>query len=269
MGAEREPDTYLAVDVGNSRTKCGVFEGGNMRALWGWETCASDPDPRIRERLLQGWSEHGPEGSGPCAFVVASVVEGVGGALIRAASEIWDCRTLEVTSDTAPGLRVDLPNPSAVGVDRLLASAAAYRLFGGPIIVAALGTVWAISAVAGDGRFVGGALFPGLETATWAMHARTSRLPRVSPEQPPELPGRDTEGAILSGVVLAAAGGLDRISAELTTSLGTGTQLVLTGGEAELVSPHLASHHRIEPDLVLKGLAGAYLALVDPPAGAQ
>ena len=109
--------------------------------------------------------------------------------------------------------------------------------------MAALGTVWAVSAVTRDGRFVGGALFPGLDTSAWSMHARTSRLPRVRPAAPPGLPGGDTESAILSGIVFAAAGGLDRIMCELRSDLGAGTHLVLTWNP-QVTGSHLS--HKIE-----------------------
>ncbi len=213
----------------------------------------------VVRQLVEGWSRHAPGDARPSAIVVASVVDGLAAALMDASETAWGSRGLEATSDWDVGLTMDVSDPGAVGIDRILAAAEAFRGAGGPVILAALGTVAAVSAVTSDGRFVGGALLPGLATMAWSIRARTSRLPEVHPEGPVNLPGRDTENAIRSGLALGMAGALDRVTEELVSNLGQEASLVLTGGEADSVSPLLRARHTVSQDLVLRGLASAYL----------
>jgi type III pantothenate kinase len=249
---------FLAVDVGNSRTKCAVCHGRELFSQWSFPTSersvAAAPDG-----LRDGWRSHGVDVPPPGAVVVASVVDGAAKDILQASEAVWGVQGAEVTSRTDLGLVVDVPRPEIVGVDRLLGASEAFRLFGGPVVVASLGTVTALSAVTGDGRFVGGALCPGAQTAAWSVHARTSRLPDVSPSPPVSALGTDTQSAICSGVVYGTAGALDRLASELAGELGGRAILVLTGGESGLLSPLLRMPHTVEPDLVLRGLASVFL----------
>jgi len=252
---------FLAVDVGNTRTKSAAFRGTELIGQWSWPT-PGHASASIPDAFQEGWGRHVPGVAAPQAVVVASVVEDVAARLLGASTTMWAAAGIEVTGHTDLGLEVDVPRPAAVGVDRLLAASEAYRLLGGPVLVAALGTVAALSAVTRDGRFVGGALYPGLETATWSVHARTSRLPDVSPAAPTRALGTDTETAIRAGIMFGAAGALDRLAAELAEEMDGEARLVLTGGEAALLSPLMKTKHTVEPDLVLRGLASAFLGTV-------
>ncbi|MBA2701029.1 MAG: type III pantothenate kinase, partial [Chloroflexi bacterium] len=150
-----------------------------------------------------------------------------------------------------------------VGADRLVNALAADRLYGRPAVVVDLGTATTLDCVAADGAFVGGAIAPGLGLGLEALSARTAKLPRIELGTPERAIGRDTAGAMRSGVVFGyqalAAGLLARVRSELAELVGVEpgeVRAILTGGFSTAPwTAELDGIDAIDPDLTLKGLA--------------
>jgi pantothenate kinase type III len=119
---------------------------------------------------------------------------------------VFGVAPLVVGENVDVGLRVLYEPPSDVGADRLVASAAAYRRLGGPVIVVEFGTATVFDAVSGTGEYLGGAIHPGLQLAAEVLFTGTSQLRRIELRRPAGAIGRTTSAAIQSGVVLGHVG---------------------------------------------------------------
>jgi type III pantothenate kinase len=152
-------------------------------------------------------------------------------------------------------LGVDVPAPDRVGIDRLLNCAAAWRRFHRDCLVVDLGTAVTYDLVVAPGVFLGGVIAPGFETLSYALPARTA-LPHVPPEPTEVVLGRDTPACLRAGLWFGFLGQLEAVVSRLSQDGRPALPLILlTGGAAPVVSPHLSFTHQVLPDLTHEGLA--------------
>lgn len=270
----------LLVDAGNTRTKIGLFDETPCKAT-GLPEC--DRDWVLENSEAAPWGEISDvigSRAGLSLCITGSNPERVS-ELAASLPKGWPAPTSLPPRSEFP-LQIDVDHPERVGIDRLLNAIAANRLRrpGQAAVVISSGTATTIDYVAPDGRYCGGAILPGFELSARALHQYTSLLPLIPLDvvlsEPPEELGRNTEAAMRSGLYwghvgavrellrrLLHRGAIEQESASApspTTHLGNlaadETPLVLlTGGAAPLLSPHLPSFTRVEPHLPLQGLA--------------
>jgi type III pantothenate kinase len=164
--------------------------------------------------------------------------------------------TVEPGVDAGMPMAVD--NPREVGADRITKAVAASALYGPPLIVVDLGTATTFDCVNARGEFVGGAIAPGIATATEALIARAARLYRVELVRPKEAIGRNTVTNIQSGVVYGYAGLVDGLVERMRAELGADAKVIATGGHATLIVEAARSIQRVNEDLGLEGLRMLY-----------
>jgi type III pantothenate kinase len=246
-------DTLLSVDIGNTRIGMAVWDDDGLH-----DTChvGTKRPETWRSALENVWAT--TVGAKKRAVVVGSVGRSVTRRFSDLATEVCAIEPLHVRDDLPLPLPLDVENPREVGVDRVCAAAAAYDRIRAACAVASFGTATTIDCVSADGRFLGGAILPGIELSCDTLHEHTARLPRVSPAVPSSVFGKNTHDAIVNGVVYGAIGTLREIVERFATELGQWPQLVVTGGNASLVveaADFIDSH---VPDLCLMGVALAY-----------
>jgi type III pantothenate kinase len=165
---------------------------------------------------------------------------------------------LVVTHELKTGITLRYDNPGEVGADRIVNAAAAFRLYGGPVIIVDFGTATTFCAVTKSGEYLGGAICPGIRISAEALFQRASKLPRVELVKPDRVIGKDTVGAMQAGIIYGYAGLVDGIVGRMKKELSPDARVVATGGLAELVSPETASIEEIRPQLTLEGLRLLY-----------
>ena len=241
----------LVFDVGNSRLKAALYDNGR---------------PVVRASLATRMevgalliSRFAPVGT-PDRCLIASVVRGAEGVIQQAVQEVWALAPIVVDAEMDLGIEIAVPRPDYVGIDRLLAASEAFRIARGAVVVAAFGSAMTVDLVSAEGVFCGGTIAPGLGMGLRALRDETSLLPRVALEPPDSAVGTDTASCIRAGVVYGAAGAVERLFRELVPD--SRAMLVLTGGDAELLSPFIALPHRVEADLVLRALVSLDRRLV-------
>jgi len=146
-------------------------------------------------------------------------------------------------------------------VDRLCAAVAAYDRLGTACVVADFGTAITIDCVSDRGVFLGGAILPGLGMAADSLHERTAQLPRVEIAKPDGVFGKDTQQAIVRGILATARGALRELVEAYATELGHWPIVILTGGDAHLVCDDPNEGELVQaivPDLAIRGAALAY-----------
>jgi type III pantothenate kinase len=245
----------LAVDVGNSQTVIGVFQGEEMTSHW---RISTDPERTPDELALMfgglmsfedlsfSRNVHG--------VIVSSVVPVVTEMLRVMTHKYFHFAPVIVGPGTRTGMAMAVDNPREVGADRIVNALAAYEEFGGPGIVVDFGTATSFDVYSGKGEFLGGAIAPGVATSVRALSLRGAQLPRIELAAPKSPIGRGTVEAMRSGAVYGFAGAVDRIVSEITAELGGDPVVVATGGLAPSVLDACRTLSRHDPWLTLKGL---------------
>jgi type III pantothenate kinase len=159
-----------------------------------------------------------------------------------------------VTSELKTGITLSYENPREIGADRIVNAAAAFRLYGGPLIIIDFGTATTFCAVTANGEYLGGAITPGVKISAEALYQRAAKLPRVELTRPRTIIGRDTVSAIQAGILYGYAGLEDGIVERMKKELTPDARVIATGGLAELVTPEASSAIEVRPNLTLEGL---------------
>jgi type III pantothenate kinase len=244
----------LTVDVGNTNTVLGLFEGERLVTEWRIATTRGRTADELDVQLAGLLARRGFDGEAVDAACLSTTVPTLSpaweGALERAVG------TPPVV--VGPGIRTGMPvrtdNPREVGPDRVVNAVAGYALVGGPCVVVDFGTSTNFDVVSADGAFLGGVIAPGIEVSMDALFARAARLGAVELVAPPTVIGRSTIACIQSGAVYGFAGQVDGIMRRIYGELGGHCPTIATGGLAALVTPHAETIDRHEPGLTLDGL---------------
>jgi type III pantothenate kinase len=186
--------------------------------------------------------------------IIASVVPPLDSALAGMARDYFHSEPLFITPETDIGMPVMYDNPREVGADRVVDGVAAYRLYGGPVVVADLGTTINFDVVSRKGEYMGGLICPGIGISIEALAARTARLPAVDFRRPVSLIGSNTVGSIQSGLYHGFVSLIDGILERLIAELGPDTKTVATGGQAHLIKQGSRLIQEVNEDLTLEGL---------------
>lgn len=250
----------LTIDIGNTNTVLGVFDGETLVEHW---RIATVPDRTADEIFvvlhgLLGLSTVVKE-AGITGISLCSTVPSVLHEMREMCARYYADRTVVIVE---PGVKTGVPvrydNPKEVGSDRIMNSLAAVHLYGGPAIVVDFGTSTNFDAVSAKGEFVGGALAPGIEISVEALARRAAQLLKVELTRPPHVIGKSTVDALRSGLLYGFAGQIEgivrRMRAELSPENPGAVTVIATGGLAPLVLDEVPLVTAHEPWLTLIGL---------------
>ncbi len=249
----------LAVDIGNTSTKLGVFDGEELRATWHMATGIHRMADEYAALLLNLLHHHGLGASDVKEVAMCSVVPPLISTFEELCERYFHISPLVVGAGVKTGVRILMDNPREVGADRIVNAAAAHHLYGGPVIIVDLGTATTFDTVSREGNYLGGAIAPGLVTGAEALFTRAAMLPRVELVRPRSAIGRNTIAAMQSGIVFGYGGLIEGVVTHIQQELGGGARVVATGGYAELMAKETPVIDVVNPDLTLIGLRLIYL----------
>jgi type III pantothenate kinase len=239
----------LAVDVGNTQTVVGLFEGESLAEQRRLATEGRRTGDELGALLGEMLDLESVDGICLSSTVPALVRE------YELFAERWARAPILVVGPGAKtGIPVRYDDPREVGPDRIVNAVAAKERYGAPCIVVDFGTSTNFDVVSPEGEYIGGVLAPGIEISMDALFARAARLMRVDFTEPPAVIGKTTVHSLQSGLVYGFAGQVDRIVEEIRGELGAKARAVATGGLAEIVAPHSREIELVDPDLTLYGL---------------
>ncbi|MCB9081221.1 MAG: type III pantothenate kinase [Lewinellaceae bacterium] len=230
----------LVFDVGNSRIKAGYLVAGSLRETWVWDQW----DEKDLDQLV---TNQNPENI---------IFSSVGWELPNTIAESWrlNRNLLELTAETPLPIRNAYRTPQTLGRDRLAAVVGAFALFPGEYcLVVDAGTCITFDFLEGEGVYRGGNIAPGIRMRLQAMHTFTARLPQVAPGDVDEWIGYSTESALRNGAVLGATLEIRGYEQWATQAYGK-INVLLTGGDAEILAKNLKSRIFVNHNLVLLGL---------------
>lgn len=247
----------LAVDVGNTQTHLGAFEGERLAEHWRFQTRAGATGDELAERIGGLLALSGMALADLHSVCVSSVVPPLGTQYEQLTERYLSAECLTVGPGVKTGMPIRIDNPLEVGADRLVNAVAAYERFGSACVVVDFGTGINFDAVSGAGEYLGGAIAPGLEISLTALVERAARIPRIELAAPETAIGRSSRAAIQSGVVFGFAGLVDAVVRRIEDELGE-VELLATGGVAAAIVPFTETLDEVDEMLTLKGLRLVY-----------
>ncbi|HEY5053701.1 MAG TPA: type III pantothenate kinase [Solirubrobacterales bacterium] len=247
----------LAIDVGNTQTHLGAFDGERLVEHWRFQTRAGATGDELAERIggLLGLREMAL--SEIDAVCVSSVVPPLGAQYEQLTERYLDSDCLLVGPGVKTGMPIRIDNPLEVGADRLVNAVAAYDRIGDACVVVDFGTGINFDAVSSEGEYLGGAIAPGIEVSLTALVERAARIPRIDLAAPETAIGRSSRTAIQSGVVFGFAGLIDGVARRIEVEL-EGARFLATGGLAAAIVPFTETIEEVDDLLTLKGLRLIY-----------
>jgi type III pantothenate kinase len=246
----------LLIDIGNTCTTIGFYSNASIKNVLRLKTNIEVRNKEEYSYILNGFvlmhKIRTPEGA-----VISSVVPEVTPPIINAVKKTFGIEALIVSCKIKTGLKFDIKNVERLGADRIADAVAAYRLYKGPLLVIDFGTATTFSYIDAKGQFRGGAIMPGILLSAETLADKTARLPRVKLKEPDKALGKDTAENILSGIIFGHAGAVEKIIKEIKREVGKDFKVIITGGYADLMIPHIRIDH-MNPLLTLEGLRIIY-----------
>jgi type III pantothenate kinase len=253
----------LAIDVGNSDTKLGLFERGDASPVRTWriETSRRRTADEFGVLVMTLFRVSGIAEVAVDAVAISSVVPQTDEALGDAIRTYFHCEAAFFAAATQTMIEVTTERPKELGADLLAAAIAAKAAYGAPAVVVGFGTATTFGAVSREGEYIGAAIAPGIRISIDALVERTAKLPQVALDAPAGPIGRDTISALQAGIVFGFVGQAEALIARMRHAIGEDARVIATGGLADVVAKHTGAIDAVEPHLVLKGLALWYASL--------
>ena len=244
----------LVIEVGNTNTKIGVYEGPRLLGSW-----------RLTSRREQTADEYGlfietllrTRGFAPSSIsgaAISNVVPPVQQTLEWMCEQYFGVTPFTVEPGVNTPIPLEVEEPRQVGADRVVKAVAAVTLYGPPLIVIDFGTATTFDCINTRGAFIGGAIAPGISTASDALLNRAARLFRVELVRPKDAIGRDTVSNIQSGIVYGWAGLVDGIVERMKAEMDGTPRVIATGGQAGLIANVARSIQDVHEHLAFEGL---------------
>jgi type III pantothenate kinase len=247
----------LAIDVGNTQTHVGTFQGERLVEHWRFATDAEATADQLAVAVSSLLRLRGIELAAIDGSIVSTVVPQLGPEYSRMCEHNLSNPCLMVGPSIKTGMPIKIDNPRELGADRLVNAVAAYDRVGGACVAVDFGTSSNFDAVSARGEYLGGVIAPGVEISMEALTERTAKLPRIELAEPDGAIGRNTQAAIQSGVVYGFAGLVDGIARRLAGELGDAT-FIATGGLAAAIVPFCDTIDEVDDLLTLTGLRLIY-----------
>ncbi len=245
----------LVIDVGNSHTVMGVFDGEKLVRDWRIRTERNTTEDEFHVLVSGLFAGAGIPMQVMEKTVISCVVPPLVKILDAFCQKYLGRRPHWVDARSTAGMPILYSNPAEVGADRIVNAVAAYRKYRTSLIVIDFGTATTFDVISEKGEYLGGAISPGIMIAAEALYRETSKLPRVDIMMPPlNVIGKDTENSIKSGIIYGYAGLVDGMVQRIRVEMQARPKVIATGGLAVLMKDVSESIEAVEPDLTLTGL---------------
>ena len=245
----------LVMDVGNTNTVLGVYDGTRLLAHWRLTTARDRTVDEYGILARNVLSLASIDAASIDGMIIASVVPPLNSVLEAMSRTYFRLKPLLVEPGVKTGMPILYENPQEVGADRIVNGVAAYERARGAVIVVDFGTATTFDAISSRGEYLGGAIAPGLQISAEALFQRAARLPRVDIRRPPRVIGRNTIHSMQSGLFHGYLGLVQGILSRMREEMGEPVRTIGTGGLVASMAAELrAMLDDLDPNLTLEGL---------------
>jgi type III pantothenate kinase len=243
----------LAIDIGNTLTKFGVFNDEKLLKQFTISTIRDNSPQNLEQEISEKLT------FSIKSAIISSVVPELSDSYKTFIKQI--CGIPPIFVDSNFGLEIIYKTPETLGIDRAVAAFAAREKYGKPCIICDFGTATTIDVIDSEGRFIGGVIVAGIGLLADSLSARTSKLPKIEIKKPAKIIGDSTILAIQSGTYFGYIGLVEGLIERLFEEIGGKCQVIATGGFAKLISDGTVKINILDENLLLEGLKMIYLRL--------
>lgn len=245
----------LTIDVGNTNITVGVFEGDDVKASFRITTKMPRTSDEYGTTLFTLLEQNEIKPQKIEDVIIASVVPNVMHSLEGAIVKYFHIRPIVIEPGTKTGIRVATENPRQIGADRIVDAAAAYELYGGPVLVLDFGTATTYDLVDKDGAFVSGVTAPGIRISAKALWEDAAKLPEIEIKKPASILAKETITSMQAGLVYGQIGQTEYIVRHMIKEANMGeVKVVATGGLGRIIASETNMIDVYDPNLTLKGM---------------
>jgi len=244
----------LALDVGNTNTVIGVFDGTTLKVHWRLSTRRAGTSDEYGIFIKGLFDFAGLDFRAVTAVILSTVVPPVQAPLEEMSRQFFGAEAMIVGPGIKTGMPILYESPRDVGADRIVNAVAAFESYGGPCIVVDFGTATTFDAISTKGEYQGGAICPGIGISAEALFQRAAKLPRVDIIKPKAVIGKNTVGSMQAGLYFGYLSLVEGVVARMREEMGGRPKVIATGGLAQLVLGDSTLVDHVDPLLTLNGL---------------
>ena len=248
----------LVIDIGNTKTVFGVFDGENLIKKWRLATVRDRTSDELEVLLGQFFNAGEIDNKEISAIIASSVVPALNIAFQKMSESRFGQKIIFVDYTFDFGFKIIYKTPKTLGADRLVDAFSAAQKFGTPCIICDFGTALTIDAVNSKNEFTGGIIAPGINLLVTALSEKTSKLPKVEVKKPQSIFGDSTISSIQSGIFHGFIGLVEGILQKMIAELGERPKIIATGGYASLIAENSPMIEIVDETLLLDGLRLIY-----------
>ena len=245
---------WLAIDIGNTNIHIGIFEDDVLHSSY---SVKSEFPRSLLENLKNTLNP--ATLAKPRAVVISSVNPKIEVFIVEYIQKYFFVNSQFIGRDIPIPMAILTDQPERVGVDRLVNALAAFEMTKSWTIVVDAGTAITVDVINDHGAFMGGIIAPGMGMSSKALHHYTAFLPEILiRNKPKSILGKNTEGAINSGIYWGTVGMVSKLINMFCDELKCQPAIIATGGDAQLLAPEIPQITAVIPYLTLEGIKSAY-----------
>jgi type III pantothenate kinase len=244
----------LTIDIGNTHTVIGIFQGDRLVADWRMTSVATRTADENWLTVKAFCADAGIKTADIKGVGISSVVPDITDIFEAFARKYIQVEPVTVSAELPLGMKIRYKDPTAVGADRLCNAIAGFAKYGGPLIIIDFGTATTYDVVSAEGDYLGGVITPGLESSAAELHRRAAKLPKIELHFPASIIGRETVTSMQAGIMFGTVDMVEGIVRRIRKELGTEARVIATGGLSTIVAQHTPVIQALEPSLVLDGI---------------
>jgi len=254
----------LVIDVGNTNTVVGVFDGDKLVQSWRVRTVANHTVDEYGMLIYSLYKSSKISTRSISDIIISCVVPPMLNILEPLCEKYFHVKPLIVEPGIKTGMPIHYDNPREVGADRIVNAVAAFEKYKSDLIIVDFGTATTFDYVSAKGEYMGGCIAPGIVISSEALFEKASKLPRVEFKKPKTLIAKDTISSMQAGIMFGYAGLVDGIVERMKVEVKSNPKVIATGGLAGVIAPETKSIEVVDENLTLEGLRIIHLKNKQP-----